>query len=104
MRPVTYLRSIDPRLPRSVWTMEAGGLVNAFGSGVAFPFVVIYLHNVRGFSLAVAGAVLAAGSLVGFAVGPVAGILVDRVGARAVLAIALVLMAAGWGMFPFVHE
>ena len=29
-----YLRSIDPRLPRSVWTLEAGGLVNAFGNGI----------------------------------------------------------------------
>jgi MFS family permease len=98
------MRSIDPRLPRSVWTMEAGGLVNAFGTGVAFPFVVIYLHNVRGFSLAIAGAVLAAGSFVGLGVGPLAGVLVDRLGGRAVLALALVLMAAGWGMFPLVRE
>jgi hypothetical protein len=30
--------------------MESGGLANAFGNGVTFPFVVIYLHNVRGLS------------------------------------------------------
>jgi predicted MFS family arabinose efflux permease len=84
--------------------MEAGGLVNAFGTGVAFPFVVIYLHNVRGFSLAVAGAVLATGSFVGLAIGPIAGLLVDRVGGRTILALALVLMAVGWGLFPLVRE
>jgi MFS family permease len=47
-----YLRRIDPRLPRAVWTMEARGLVNAFGNGITFPIVAIYLHNVRGFALA----------------------------------------------------
>ena len=50
-----YFRSLNPKLPRSVWTMEAGGLANGFGNGVTFPFVVIYLHNVRGLSLATAG-------------------------------------------------
>jgi len=63
-----YFRSLDPQLPRSVWTMEAGGLANAFGNGVTFPFVVIYLHNVRGLSLATAGLVLAAHSAVGLVV------------------------------------
>jgi predicted MFS family arabinose efflux permease len=99
-----YLRSIDPRLPRSVWTLEAGGFVNAFGSGVAIPFVVIYLHNVRGFSLAAAGAILATGSFVGLGAGPVAGLLVDRLGGRVTLACSLVFMAVGWGMFPLVRE
>jgi hypothetical protein len=34
-----------------VWALEAGGLVNAFGNGFVYPFLFIYLHNVRGFSL-----------------------------------------------------
>ena len=70
---LAYLRSLDPRLPRSVWIMEAGGLVNAFGNGITFPFLVIYLHNVRGFSLATAGLVVAAGNAIGLLAGPVAG-------------------------------
>ena len=99
-----YLRSLDPRLPRTVWTVEAGGLVNAFGNGVTFPFVVIYLHNVRGFSLGTAGLVLAVGAAIGLVAGPVAGPLVDRIGGRATLALALVLMAVGYGAFPLVRE
>ena len=99
-----YLRSLDPRLPRSVWTLEAGGLVNAFGNGVTFPFLLIYLHNVRGFSLATAGFVLAAGSAIGLVAGPASGPLIDRVGGRATLAAALVLMAVGYGTFPWVRE
>jgi MFS family permease len=99
-----YVLSLDPRLPRSVWTLEAGGLVNAFGNGVTFPFLVIYLHNVRGFSLATAGFVLAAGSAIGLVAGPAAGPLIDRIGGRATLAAALVLMAMGYGGFPWVSE
>jgi MFS family permease len=84
--------------------MEAGGLVNAFGNGITFPFLVIYLHNVRGFSLATAGLVLAAGNAIGLLAGPVAGPLVDRAGGRLTLAVALVLMAAGYAAYPLVRE
>jgi MFS family permease len=99
-----YVRSLDPRLPRSVWTMEAGGLANAFGNGVAYPFTVIYLHNVRGFSLGIAGLVLATNAFVGVGAGPLAGIVVDRIGGRVTLAASLVLMAVGFGAFPWVRE
>jgi predicted MFS family arabinose efflux permease len=99
-----YLRSIDPRLPRSVWTMEAGGLVNAFGTGITFPFVVIYLHNVRGFSLGIAGLVLATNGIFSLVASPVAGWLSDRIGGRVILGGALVLMAAGIAAFPLIRE
>ena len=99
-----YLRSLDPALPRSVWILQAGGLANAFGTGVAYPFLVIYLHNVRGFPLETAGLVLAAGSVVGLGAGLTAGALVDRLGARATLAAALTLSAAGYAALPLVRE
>ena len=99
-----YLRSIDPRLPRSVWTLETGGLVNAFGNGITFPFLVIYLHNVRGFSLGTAGLVLATNGAMSFVASPLAGWLSDRIGGRFTLAGALVLMAIGYGSFPIVHR
>ena len=59
-----YLRSLDPRLPRSVWILNTGGLLNAVGTGMAYPFVVIYLHNVRGFSLGISGLIVAASGAV----------------------------------------
>ena len=98
------MRSLDPRLPRSVWTLEAGGFANAFGNGIAFPFLVIYLHNVRGLSLALAGAILATSAAAGIASNPVAGALVDRIGGRPTLALALVLLAAGFGAYPLIRE
>jgi MFS family permease len=99
-----YLRSLDPRLPRPVWVLSLGGLANAVGNGLAFPFLVIYLHNVREFSLGTAGLVLATTGAVSLLVGPVVGIVVDRIGGRATLAVALVLLAAGFGSYPLIQE
>jgi predicted MFS family arabinose efflux permease len=103
-RAVAYLRSIDPRLPRSVWILNGGGLANALGHGIAYPFVAIYLHNVRGVSLATPGLVLAVIGGAGLLAAPLIGIVVDRVGGRATLAGALVLMAIGFGAFPLIRE
>jgi predicted MFS family arabinose efflux permease len=99
-----YVRSLDPRLPRSVWILNGGGLANAFGNGIAYPFIAIYLHNVRGFGLDTTGLVLATIGFAGLLAGPVIGIVVDRVGGRLTLAGALVLMAIGFGIFPLIRE
>src|SRR5919201_2087958 len=105
MRPmIAYLRSLKPELPRSVWLMEAGGVANSLGNGIAIPFLIIYLHEVRDFGLATGGLVVAALFGVGLLAGPICGRAVDRIGARATLMGSLVLMAAGYGGFPFVHH
>ena len=98
-----YLRSLNPQLPRPVWLLQVGGVMNSFGNGVVFPFLAIYLHNVRGFGIATAGIAIAISSvaqlLTGIAVGPI----IDRVGARPVLASGLILQAAGFGLLPLVR-
>jgi len=99
-----YLRSLDPRLPRPVWILEAGGLANAFGNGLALPFLFIYLHNVRGFGLDVVGLIVAASAVAGIATIPLSGAIVDRLGGRRVLAGSLVLLAVGFGLLPLVRE
>jgi MFS family permease len=101
---LSYLRSLDPRLPRSVWVLSFGGLANAVGNGLAFPFLVIYLHNVRGFSLGTAGLVLATTGAVSLLAGPAVGVVIDRIGGRATLAAALVLLAIGFGSYPLIHK
>jgi predicted MFS family arabinose efflux permease len=103
-RLAAYLRSLDPRLPRSVWVLNGGGLANAIGNGIAYPFIAIYLHEVRNFSLATTGLVLAVVGGAGLVAGPLIGIVVDRIGGRATLAGALVLMAVGFGSFPLIRE
>ena len=75
-----YLRSLNPHLPRDVWILQVGGLVNMFGNGVIGPFLIIYLHNVRGISLGVAGLVVASNAGAALASGFVGGALSDRIG------------------------
>jgi len=80
----TYLKSLDPRLPREVYVLQAGGLLNAFGNGVVLPFLFIYLHNVRGISLGVAGLAAATQSAAALASGFLGGTLSDRAGPKRV--------------------
>jgi predicted MFS family arabinose efflux permease len=99
-----YLRSLDPRLPRPVWLVQAGGVVNSLGNGIVFPFIVIYLHNIRGISFAAAGLALSAGAVAALAAGFSAGAIVDRVGGRNTLLLGLLLQAASFALFPLIRE
>jgi MFS family permease len=87
-----------------VWLLEAGGVANSLGNGIAVPFLIIYLHEVRSFGLGTSGLVVAALFGVGLLAGPVCGRIVDGIGARATLMGSLALMAAGYGGFPFVRH
>src|SRR3954462_15272505 len=104
MAPVSYLRSLDPMLPRQVWLGQIRGVVNSFGNGIVFPFIVIYLHNVRGISFAAAGIALSGGAFAALAAGFGAGAIVDRVGGRNTLLVGLLLQAVSFALFPLVRE
>jgi MFS family permease len=69
--------------------------VDNFGSGLFLPVVLLYVTRVAGLPLAVAGTVVALGTLAGLAVPPVAGRLVDRAGPRRVVIGAELLQALG---------
>src|SRR3989442_11225398 len=71
-----------------------------FGNGVIGPFLIIYLHNVRGISLGIAGLVVASNSAAGLVSGFVGGALSDRLGPRTLLRASLRVMAAAVGLFP----
>src|SRR5207245_9494097 len=99
-----YLKSLNPQLPRDVWILQAGGLANMFGNGVIGPFLIIYLHNVRGISLGIAGLVVASNSAAALVSGFVGRALSDRLGPRRVLAGALIVMAVAFALFPLIRE
>ena len=98
-----YLRSLNPQLPRSVQTLQVGGLLNAIGNGLILPFTLIYLHNERGIDLGTAGLVLGTNAAVSLVAGPIAGSLVDRVGAKRMLAIALLILTVGIAGYSLVE-
>jgi MFS family permease len=99
-----YLTTLNPNLPRSVQTLQLGGVLNAFGNGLVLPFAFIYLHNVREIGLGTAGLILATNAGVSMVVGPVFGSLVDRFGGRRMLAVALGFLAVGFALYPFVQS
>src|SRR2546430_2073264 len=99
-----YLRGLDPHLPRTVWLVQCGGVVNSFGNGMAFPFIIIYLHNVRGVSFAAAGLALAVGGVAALFAGIGAGTLVDRIGGRTTLLLGLVQQSAAFALFPLIRQ
>jgi MFS family permease len=99
-----YLRSLNPNLPRDVWVLQVGGLTNAFGNGIVLPFLIIYLHNVRGIPLGLAGLAAAVNSAAAFGSGFVAGALSDRIGPRRVLIAALLVMTVAISLFPLIRN
>jgi len=96
------LRTYFPPLPRSVTTLQVGGLVNAFGNGITLPFLFIYLHNVRGIGLGIVGLIVGTHAVVSIVAGPLFGVLIDRLGGRRLLATALGILAAGYALYPLV--
>ena len=69
--------------------------VDNVGSGLFLPVVLLYVTRVVGLPLAVAGTVVAVGTVAGLAVPPVAGRLVDRAGPRRVVIAAELVQALG---------
>jgi MFS family permease len=99
----SYLRSLDPQLPREVYVLETGALVNAFGNGVVIPFLLIYLHNVRGIPFGLAGLAAAEQSAAALASGFLAGTLSDRVGPKRVLLASLAVMTVAFALMPAIR-
>ena len=97
-------RRLIPSLPAHVWTLHAGLFVNTFGGGLVTPFLLIYLHLVRGFPLETAGLVAGTHFAVAIVFGILGGSLVDRLGGRAIGIASLALLAAGFFAFPLVTE
>src|SRR5258707_3852754 len=97
-------RSLNPRLPREVWLLQLGGVMNSFGNGVVLPFLVIYLHDVRGFGLGLSGLVVSVSAAAQLSAGILAGPLVDRIGPRPVLAAGLLIQALAILPFPLVRH
>jgi MFS family permease len=89
-------------LPRSVYVLQLGILLNAFGNGAANPFLLIYLHDVRGIPLAIAGLASATSAARGLVAALLAGTVADRVGPRATALGGLALSIVGFSPLPLV--
>jgi MFS family permease len=75
--------------------------IQTLGRGLTLPFTIIYLHEVRGFDLALSGALMSVIAITGLIVTGPGGTLIDRYGARAVLLAGLTAMIAGNALLAF---
>jgi len=86
--------------PAGRWLLSTVA-VQTLGRGLTLPFTVIYLHEVRGFSLDLAGALMAFIAIVALLVTGPGGALTDRVGARRVLLFSTTSQLVGCAVLAF---
>ena len=88
-------------LPREGKLLLSLVVVDFIGRGLTLPFSVVYLHEVRDFSLSTTGVLIGLGSLVGFAAVAPGGALIDRIGARHVMQMVQMLLILGSVLLAF---
>ncbi len=82
-------------LPREGKLLISTVVFSAVGTGLVLPFMVVYLHEVRGFSLETVGLLLALEAGIGILVVPPIGALIDRIGPRLVYVSSLITLLIG---------
>lgn len=82
----------------------AGMVVDATGSGMYLPISLLYFHHVTGMPITQVGVIMSAAALLALVSNPIAGILVDRYGARAVMIGGYLVRAAGFACYPWVDS
>jgi MFS family permease len=97
-------RGLAPGLGRDARVVLAADLLSAVGTGMTLPFLLVYLHTVRGLSLSLAGAAAAVVAGASFAGNPLGGVGADRVGPRVTLAGGLAVAGAGAVVLAGVHS
>jgi MFS family permease len=89
-------------MPRSLWLLIIGMLVNVTGSSFLWPLNTIYIHDHLGKSLTVAGVVLMLNSAASVAGNLIGGVLFDRYGGyRSILSGIILTFAAISGLVFF---
>jgi MFS family permease len=102
MRLAAFIRDCKPDLPRAVWIVQLGNVVNFFGFGLVLPFELIYLHDRRGFSLPTSGLIVSAVMVVNVVCAAPAGALADRFGGKRLLFCGAAVSGVGYSSLAFV--
>lgn len=97
------LRDALPR-SREARRILIGTLFSTIGRGLTLPFLFVYLTEVRGLPAGVVGLLVGWMGVVGLALAPLGGTLVDRFGARHVVLPLLAVESIGVGSIAFVHS
>ena len=94
---------VTPGLPPPAWLLQAGVTLNFFGNGLVAPYLLIYLHTERGIALPIASLAVASGGILATTSGLAAGPLIDRIGPRTGLALAMAANAVAYAAYTQVR-
>ena len=81
-----------------------GIAISAVGNGLVLPFMMVYLHTIRGYSISTAGFFMAFMGLSSILTSPFMGSAIDRVGARPVMLLGMLGSALGYGALTYAVE
>jgi MFS family permease len=102
--PKTTLKTFWAQLPREGRWLLSTVAIQLFGRGMTLPFTVIYLHEVRGIGLDVAGSLMAWIFFVGVLLTGPGGVAVDKYGARLVTLVACLVHMVGVVILGFAES
>ncbi|CAN5217641.1 MFS transporter [soil metagenome] len=95
------MRNFWAALPREGRWLLSTVAIQTLSRGLTLPFTIIYLHEVRGFDLALSGGLMSLIAITGLIVTGPGGSLTDRYGARTILLVGFVAMIAGCSLLAF---
>ena len=76
--------------------------LNAIGNGMTMSLLIVYMHDLRGFSYSFGGLVLAVGSAISLLFGGPTGALIDRIGPKKVTVGSILFLATGAASWAFI--
>ncbi|MET1249002.1 MFS transporter [Sporolactobacillus sp. STCC-11] len=82
-------------LKKRTWWILFGYTISLFGTGLTDPFLILYLHQLRAFSLSLSGLVIGTSGFAGAVAIPISGLLIDRFGEKRAFLSALIMSALG---------
>ena len=91
-------------IPSPVRRVLFGVLLNFLGSGLTMSLLIVYLHDIRGISIATAGLLLSWQAILGIAMTAPVGALIDRYGPVNVMLPGIVLEAVAVACLSYVHN
>jgi MFS family permease len=104
VRPAALLTGWKTNLPLPLQLLQLGNAVNSLGYGMVLPFEIIYLHQWRGFPIAVCGLILAAITATSAAATTPLGALLDRVRAKPLMVVGTLITAVGYGGYALATQ
>ncbi|MGV3489366.1 MAG: MFS transporter, partial [Tuberibacillus sp.] len=90
-------------MPRSLWLVLIGAVINTTGSSFLWPLNTIYIHDILGHSLTFAGLILMLNSGAGIIGNLFGGMLFDRVGGYRSIMIGLLVTTVSGIVLTFFH-